>query len=144
MAESLLEGKEERHELNKLKLKREFFEHVEDFVKKSTFFPKMLKFNGKTFALMALIILHERSNILESSHWFILNYDHLLTLSIWLCLSMIIKLYMMRTMLESLVSVRPSQAKSSGKQLRGMLDSHTIELIEQFSKVEDFLRTSNS
>ena len=47
MAESLLEGKEERHELNKLKLKRDFFEHVEDFVKKSTFFPKMLKFNGK-------------------------------------------------------------------------------------------------
>ena len=56
MAESLLEGKEERHELNKLKLKRDFFEHVEDFVKKSTFFPKMLKFNGKLHALMASII----------------------------------------------------------------------------------------
>ena len=46
MAESLLEGKDERAELNKLKLKRDFFEKVEDFVKKSTFFAKMLKFNG--------------------------------------------------------------------------------------------------
>jgi len=40
----------------------------------------------------------------------------------------------MRTMLESLVSVRPSQTKSGGKQLRGCLDSSSIELIEQFHK----------
>ena len=47
MAESLLEGKEERNDLNKLKMKKEFFEKVEDFVRKSTFFSKMLKFNGE-------------------------------------------------------------------------------------------------
>ena len=47
MAESLLEGKEERADLNKIKMKKEFFEKVEAFVKKSTFFSKMLKFNGK-------------------------------------------------------------------------------------------------
>ena len=47
MAESLLEGKEERADLNKLKMKKEFFEKVETFVKKSTFFAKMLNFNGK-------------------------------------------------------------------------------------------------
>ena len=47
MAESLLEGKEERNDLNKLRMKKEFFEKVEDFVRKSTFFSKMLKFNGE-------------------------------------------------------------------------------------------------
>ena len=46
MAESLLEGKEERADLNKIKMKKEFFEKVEAFVKKSTYFSKMLKFNG--------------------------------------------------------------------------------------------------
>ena len=46
MAESLLEGKEERNDLNKLKMKNEFFKNVEEFVKKSTFFKKMLAFNG--------------------------------------------------------------------------------------------------
>ena len=46
MAESLLEGKEERADLNKIKMKKEFFDKVEAFVKKSTFFSKMLKFNG--------------------------------------------------------------------------------------------------
>ena len=49
MAESLLEGKEERADLNKIKMKKEFFEKVEAFVKKSTFFSKMLKFNGKAY-----------------------------------------------------------------------------------------------
>ena len=60
MAESLLEGKEERADLNKIKMKKEFFEKVEAFVKKSTFFSKMLKFNGKAYKKHQLIYLTER------------------------------------------------------------------------------------
>ena len=37
-------------------------------------------------------------------------------------------------MLESLVSVRSSQAKNASKQLRANLDSGTIDLIEKFHK----------
>ena len=57
MAESLLEGKEERNDLNKLKMKKEFFEKVEDFVRKSTFFSKMLKFNGEPIRVKYYISL---------------------------------------------------------------------------------------
>ena len=45
-----------------------------------------------------------------------------------------VQLYMMRTMLESLVSVRSSQVKQANKQLRAHLDSATIEAIEKFHK----------
>jgi len=44
---------------------------------------------------------------------------------------------MIRTMLESMIMVRPSQAKNSSaeaKQLRTSLDSTTIDLIEKFHK----------
>ena len=52
-------------------------------------------------------------------------------------LNVIIQLYMIRTMLESMIMVRPSQAKNSSaeaKQLRTSLDSTTIDLIEKFHK----------
>ena len=50
MAESLLNGKEERDELErKLKMKKEVFDQIAVFVKHSVFYGKMLKFSGKLF-----------------------------------------------------------------------------------------------
>lgn len=48
MAEALFKGSEERAELEKkLKVKQEVFDKIENFVKKSVFYSKMLRFNGK-------------------------------------------------------------------------------------------------
>lgn len=48
MAEALFKGTEERAELEKkLKVKQEVFDKIENFVKKSVFYTKMLRFNGK-------------------------------------------------------------------------------------------------
>ena len=48
MAEALFKGSEERAELEKkLKVKQEVFDKIEKFVKKSVFYSKMLRFNGK-------------------------------------------------------------------------------------------------
>ena len=51
MAESLLMGKEEREDMEKkLKMKKEVFDKIEIFVRHSTHYAKMLKFNGNLCA----------------------------------------------------------------------------------------------
>ena len=66
--------------------------------------------------------------------------SHVIMATFW---TLIIQLYMIRTMLESMIMVRPSQAKNSSaeaKQLRSSLDSSTIDLIEKFHKASLYFK----
>ena len=62
MAEALFKGTEERAELEKkLKVKQEVFDKIENFVKKSVFYTKMLRFNGKARYFSAHFFLNQRA-----------------------------------------------------------------------------------